>query len=170
MKFFNFILAMSIVAISMIPKEAAADESIRVELFQSLKSSRNTVEQEVGKGKNSVVISEGIINYNITPKHKIKVNLEFVGNGMTKWIDARLVVYLNNDNGGMILDVNNILSPETKIASKTTYRNDNEVITKMYIPINIFSPEGMALRLAALAAAVKSGKFGSLHLEKNHVE
>ncbi|MES2769274.1 MAG: hypothetical protein V4596_09015 [Bdellovibrionota bacterium] len=170
MKFLNFILVMSIVAVSLAPKKAVADESIRVKLFQSLKSSRNTVEREISKGKNSVVISEGIINYNITPKHKIKVNLEFVGDGMAKWIDARLVVYLNNDNGGMILDVNNILSPETKIASKTTYKSNNEVITKMYIPINIFSPEGMAIRLGALAAYAKNGKLGSLHLTRDHVE
>ena len=150
-------------------KAHALDVSTVIAKFsQSLAKDKKAVEEQVRKGSNANVVSKNLINAYISDTHTIRIDLQTAGLGSTKAVDSRLVVYLNNEHGGIILDINQILFPFGRLASKTTtqYMNGEPLrTTKMYIPMDIYSPNSMSERLVALVAAINSGNLGQLHLK-----
>lgn len=164
----QFILAMSFIFVS--HAAHALDAGIVVEKFsQNLSRDKALVEKEVLNGKNAKAESKNIINAYINDKYTIKVDLQTAGLGASKKVDARFVVYLNNEHGGIILDVNQILFPYGHLAYKTTttyMRGEPSRVTKMYVPVDIYSTGSMSERLAALVDAINSGKLGQLHAGK----
>jgi len=87
---------------------------------QSLAKDKKAVEEQVRRGSSANIVTQKLINAYINDKHTIRVDLQTAGLGSTKEVDSRLVVYLNSEHGGIILDVNQILFPSGRLASKTT--------------------------------------------------
>lgn len=160
------LIALSIVTLGLVTPVAHADvldtDTVLAKYNQSFSNSRQSVERQVSKGKSAREISEGLIDTFITNNHRIKVNLEMIGDGTSKNVDARLVIYLNSEHGGIILGLNKILLPTGKISYKTLVKNEGEnvvTLTKMYIPIDIYSPGVLAARLALLTKAINNGRL-----------
>lgn len=136
---------------------------------EALTKDKKAAEAQVQKGASANIVTQKIINAYINEKHTIRVDLQTAGLGSTKEVDSRLVVYLNSEHGGIILDINQILFPFGRLASKTTTQHiDGETLrtTKMYVPMDIHTPASMHERLVALVSAINTGKLGQLHSQK----
>lgn len=144
----------------------SAKANVEDKFSTSLSQSRQAAERKVDDGDNAHIVSNVVDSY-VTNTHRIKINLETAGNSSTKEIEARLVVYLNNDNGSMIYNINRILSPDSRIPAKTQYKNVNGqtvITTKMYIPVDLAATSITKARLLLLSQQIENGKLGIANL------
>ena len=144
----------------------SAKANVDDKFTRALSQSTQAAERKVDDGDNAHIVSS-LVDTFVTSAHRIKINLETAGNGSTKEIEARLVVYLNSDNGSMIFNIGKTLSPDSGIPAKTQYKNVNGqtvTTTKMHIPIDLAAISVTRARLVLLMQQIQNGKLGTANL------
>lgn len=170
MKQLNLIATFAFLTISISVMSSTAhalDADMVMENFNRvLSNERALAQREVLKGNNITRAKQPIFNVYVNSRNTLKVELQLAGAASNKEVYGRLVVSLNSEHGGIILDVNQILFPEGRLAFKTAtnyIKGEPNRTTTLYVPVAFDSLSATRERLVTLIDVINNGELGTRH-------